>query len=120
MGFTFEHAAELHLDIDGKEYAAPLDNPEFIDFWRNNSGILSQIGDESNPHMAAETVRFCVDMITALLGADASKELFDGKQVSLIDCASLIGYVMSQIAEQGMQDKLIAAASRYGRDSILR
>lgn len=120
MGFTFDNATLLHLEIGDKEYEAPMDSPEFIDFWRNNVGKLASLADESNPNMARDTVVFCVDLVTALLGADVSKELFDNRRVSLLDCATLIGYITSEMANQGLTDKLMAATSKYGTGSVLR
>lgn len=120
MGFTFDDSTLLHLEIEGKAYDAPMDSPEFIDFWRNNADKLATLAADDNLNMARDTVVFCVDMITALLGAEVSKELFHNRRVSLLDCASLIGYVTSEMAAQGTTDKLAAITAKYGTGSILR
>ena len=120
MGFTFAQTGNITLEIDGKTYAGAVDSPAFIDFWRANHSELAKLGDESETDIGARTVAFCVGMVTALLGAEASKEIFDGKQVSLIDCASLIGYIMEQITEQGVDVRLANATAKYSPDEILR
>ena len=120
MGFTFAQTGNITLSIDGKEYAGAVDSPAFIDFWRANNTKLATLGDESNPNMGADAVEFCVGFVTALLGADACRVIFDGKQVSLIDCASLIGYIMEQITAQGVDVRLANATAKYSPDEILR
>ena len=120
MAFTFDNNTSLHLEIDGNEYSAKIDRPEFIDFWRNNVKTLDALKDPSNANTAREIVRFTVDMCTALLGVDASRELFDGKEIGLTDCAAFIGYVMGEIENQGLREKLNSAAAKYGAGSIYR
>lgn len=120
MGFTFDNSTLLKLEIEGEAYEVPLDSPEFIDFWRNNADRLNGLTDDSNPDMAKDVVMFTVDLITALLGADVSKRLFNNKRVSLAYCAGLIVYITGEMAEQGMTEKLAAATAKYGTGSVLR
>lgn len=120
MGFTFGNSAVLKLEIEGKEYQAVIDRPEFIDFWRVNNTRLDSINDPSNATTARDIVVFCVDMVTALLGVDVSREIFDGREVSLVECAALIGYILEEINAQNLMGYLDAVAAKYGAGSILR
>ena len=119
LGFTFAQTGNITLTIDGKEYTGAVDGPAFVDFWRANSDKLGTLADESNPDMGKDAVAFCVGLVTALLGADACREIFDGKQVSLIDCVGFVGYIMGQIGEQGMEAKLLEAMRKYGKADVL-
>ena len=118
MAFTFTDDTLLTLEIGGKEYRAKIDRPEFVDFWRNNMGALDALSDK--PNAARDVVKFTVDMTTALLGIEASREIFDGVELSLSECAMFIGYVMGEIEAHGLKDKLSQIASKYGTGSILR
>lgn len=120
MGFTFAQAGVIKLDIDGKEYTGAVDGPAFVDFWRANHSKIAELGDETKEDMAAEVVSFSVGLVTALLGAEASKAIFDGKVLSLTDCAALVGYILEQITEQGLDVKLANAASKYSNAEIMR
>lgn len=119
MAFTFTNDTLLTLEIDGKEYQAKVDRPEFVDFWRNNLAVITSLSTDS-PNAAKDIVRFTVDMTTALLGVEASREIFDGKEISLSECAMFVGYVMGEIESQGLGDKLAQVAAKYGTGSILR
>ena len=120
MGFTFAQTGHITLEIDGTEYTGAVDSPEFVDFWRNNYAKLDEIGDESNANMAHDAVSFCVNMVTALLGADASKRIFDGKLLSLTDCVLLVGYIMDEISAQGVDGRLANVTAKYSDAEILR
>ena len=121
MGFEFgNNSAILRLEIDGQEYSAVLDRPEFIDFWRNNYGRFSELAKADNPKMARDVVTFGVDMVTALLGVEVSRQLFEGREVSLTEMAALIGYIMGEIENQGLNAKLNDMTAKYGSASILR
>lgn len=118
MGFEFRQSGNITLEIEGEEYTGAVDSPSFLDFVRQHD--FSEITDEANPNQAQAVVRYCVDMVAALFGADACKRIFDGKQVSLIDCTELIGFIFSEITAAGLGDKLTAAAAKYGKADILR
>ncbi len=120
MGFTFAQEGVITLDIDGKEYTGAVDGSAFVDFWRANHSKLDKMADESNANMGRDAIAFCVSFVTALLGAEASKEIFDGKVLSLMDCVALIGYILEQITEQGLDVKLANAASKYSNAEIMR
>ena len=119
MAFTFTDDTLLTLEIDGKEYKTKVDRPEFIDFWRNNLSAITALSTDS-PNAAKDIVRFTVDMTTALLGVEASREIFDGKEISLSECAMFVGYVMGEIESQGLSEKLSRMTAKYGTGSILR
>lgn len=120
MGFTFAQSGIVTLVIDGKEYQGAVDGPAFVDFWRANHSKLDKMADESNADMGRDAVAFCVSFVTALLGAEASKEIFDGKVLSLMDCVALIGYIMGEIGAQGVDERLANATAKYSATEILR
>ena len=118
MGFQFAQSGNITVEIEGTEYTGSVDSPAFIDFVRTHD--FADVSDANDPNQAKNVVRYCVDMVTALFGVEATKAIFDGKQVSLIDCTELIGYVFAEITAAGLGDKLTAAAAKYGKADILR
>ena len=118
MGFTFARTGQITVEIEGVEYVGAVDSPEFIDFVRNND--YSVLADDSNPNQAADVVSYCVGLVTALFGPEASKAIFDGQRVTLLDCAALVGYIFQQIQDAGLETRLSQAAAKYGVGDVLR
>lgn len=118
MGFTFDQTGIVAIEIEGESYEGAVDSPEFIDFVRNND--YSTLADGTNPNQARDVVNYCVGLVRALFGADAAKRIFDGRRVTLLDCAALVGYIFDQIAEAGLEARLSQAAAKYGVGDVLR
>ena len=126
MGFEYNADTMVELEIEGKVYRAPVDSPEFMDYWRTwreraeeLSGYAEMTGELPEGEVvdaAADVVRMCVGMVTALLGPEASRELFNGRERSLLFCTKLMEYVFDQVQEH--VGKLTAAARKYSADAV--
>lgn len=103
----------LKLVVDGVEYIARLDTPEFLAWWKENQGRFNA---KSEPE---EQVRLVVEFMASMLGAEQAQKMFNGVPRSLTQYVGLLGYVFDQIAEQGYADKL-QAPMKYSKSQINR
>ena len=132
MGFEYGQDTTIRVEVEGREYSAPVDSPEFIEYWRRNERRMAElekyahytdkqieeIPDEEADGVAKDSVRLCVEMVVALFGPEVAREIFNGRERSLTFCLALSDYVYSQFEEQDLLGKITKATRKYSPDNV--
>ena len=127
MGFEYGNHPVLSVEIEGNDYKGLIDSPEIVEFWISHGERLNylstiqerELDDSEMADEMREFVALVVDFTTALLGAEATIKVFDGRERSLLFCASLMEYLNNEIEAQGLLDKLNEAANRYSASKVI-
>lgn len=111
-GFSLRNPeSRLVLRIDGKKYTGYVDSPEFIAWVKEHS---DQKGGEPE-----EDIAYVAGFMTALLGVEQAKKLFNGVPRSYAQYMGLLGYVLDQTKAQGLAAKIAGIGAKYSREGIL-
>ena len=121
----------ISIEVDGKVYTAPVDTPEFLDFWTTNERRIEEfkeyenytdeqvdaMPEEEKKRVLDDSVRMCAELVVALFGAEAAQQVFNGKERSYTFCLWLHGEIWSKFNDD-LYARLTEATSRYSPDHV--
>ena len=121
----------ITIEVDGKAYTAPVDTPEFLDFWNRNDRRIEEfkayrdysdeqidaMSEEETKGVLDDSVKMCAELVVALFGTETAQEIFNGKERSYTFCLWLHSVIWEQFNDD-LYARLVEATSRYSPDNV--
>jgi hypothetical protein len=118
-GFKFS-TGSIEIEIEEKKYPVNSGNPAIQDGILNFSiQLMSTNLADIDGRYVAWVSQSIHDYIIQLLGAEAEAEIFEGRELNVMDELRLFTYIQEQISNDKNLTELEAALGRYSAGNTL-